>query len=187
MAYKSKEKFLEKNGKTWSYCHVDPKIGKPCTAHASHVSAKDVTKNLKAVADMIEDETIQDDAMDAFDEDANEEAGTSGKWKWFEGIGYAPNIDTEKFLDEIIVECQNELDLELAKRNTFIELGYSTPATNEDGFTTSGPWKWFDKVGYLPGIAAEKYLDAQVARRKRELDLALSHREKFNELHKNKS
>lgn len=33
MAYKSKEKFLERDGKTLSYCHVDPKLGKQCTAH----------------------------------------------------------------------------------------------------------------------------------------------------------
>lgn len=33
MAYKSKEKFLERDGKTMSYCHVDPKLGKKCQAH----------------------------------------------------------------------------------------------------------------------------------------------------------
>ena len=33
MAYKSKEKFLERDGKTMSYCHVDPKAGKPCSVH----------------------------------------------------------------------------------------------------------------------------------------------------------
>ena len=33
MAYKSKEKFLERDGKTFSYCHIDPKLGKACTAH----------------------------------------------------------------------------------------------------------------------------------------------------------
>lgn len=55
MAYKSSEKFLEKNGKTWSYCHVDPKLGKPCIAHASHVSAKDFTNTLAAAVHGLED------------------------------------------------------------------------------------------------------------------------------------
>ena len=31
--YKSKEKFLEKNGKRWSFCHVDPAGGVPCRVH----------------------------------------------------------------------------------------------------------------------------------------------------------
>lgn len=69
MAYKSKEKFLEKNGKIWSYCHVDPKLGKPCTAHASHVSAKDFAKTLTAAAHGLEEAETENDIMDIFDTD----------------------------------------------------------------------------------------------------------------------
>ena len=37
MGYVSKEKFLEKNGKRWSFCHVDPASGVPCKLHVNHV------------------------------------------------------------------------------------------------------------------------------------------------------
>lgn len=43
MAYKSKEKFLERDGKTMSYCHVDPKLGKACSAHI-HPADLDLSK-----------------------------------------------------------------------------------------------------------------------------------------------
>ena len=43
MAYKSKEKFLERDGKTLSYCHIDPKSGRACTAHI-HPADLDLTK-----------------------------------------------------------------------------------------------------------------------------------------------
>lgn len=36
MGYKSKEKFLEKSGKRWSFCHVDPSEGVPCKLHVNH-------------------------------------------------------------------------------------------------------------------------------------------------------
>lgn len=67
MPYKSKDKFLEKNGKTWSYCHVDPALGKACAVHASHVSAKDFAKTLTAAAHGFEDNETENDIMDIFD------------------------------------------------------------------------------------------------------------------------
>lgn len=67
MAYKSKDKYLEKNGKKWSYCHVDPASGKPCTAHASHVSAKDFAKTLTAAAHGFEDVETEQNVMSIFD------------------------------------------------------------------------------------------------------------------------
>lgn len=43
MAYKSKEKFLERDGKTLSYCHIDPKLGQACSAHI-HPADLDLAK-----------------------------------------------------------------------------------------------------------------------------------------------
>lgn len=67
MAYKSKQKFLERDGKTMSYCHVDPKLGKPCQAHI-HIADLDIAKvdakllrqlgeELIAIADTAENQT----------------------------------------------------------------------------------------------------------------------------------
>lgn len=43
MAYKSKKQYLERDGKTLSYCHVDPKLGKACSVHI-HPSDLDLAK-----------------------------------------------------------------------------------------------------------------------------------------------
>lgn len=44
MAYKSKDKFLEVGGKRWSFCHVDPALGIPCSKHSNHVYAMGSTQ-----------------------------------------------------------------------------------------------------------------------------------------------
>jgi hypothetical protein len=79
MAYKSKDKYLERDGKTFSYCHIDPQSGSVCTTHKFHESPaklKKLMSNLNLSVDDVQEllstvETVSAD--DYFNHNAEEE------------------------------------------------------------------------------------------------------------------